>query len=155
MLINEIDLHTTVVRAIRAQWPTTVFTAGLGEMQDTEQKRIEGWRKGYLKGHPDLLIFEKTAEFAGLAIEFKSPGLANAIPDERQEEALSGFRRLGWKTLVSNDYNTIILALSDYIRASQWRCECCHHYFTSDERMKQHLTSRRRRRVEAASEEAA
>ena len=127
VLINEIDLHTTVVRAIRAQWPTTLFTAGLGEMQDTDQKRIEGWRKGYLKGHPDLLIFEKTKEFTGLAIEFKSPGMATAVASEAQDDALRGFQRLGWKTLVSNDYGTILITLSDYMRASLWRCDCCRH----------------------------
>jgi hypothetical protein len=152
-LINETDLHCTIVKAIRARWSATLFTAGLGELQITSEQRIEAWRKGYLKGQPDLLVFEQTAEHAGLALEFKSPGSAEATASEAQEEALLGFRRRRWKTLVSNDYDEILLEVAAFLQASRHRCECCRQLYASDELLKQRL-ARKRRRSQAASEDA-
>jgi hypothetical protein len=58
VLLNETDLHQTVVKALRTRWPLALFAAGLGELQITSDQRIEAWRKGYMKGQPDLVIFE-------------------------------------------------------------------------------------------------
>lgn len=151
LLINETDLHQTVVRAIRARWPATLFTAGLGELQITSEQRIEAWRKGYLRGQPDLLVFEKTAQYLGLAVEFKNPGTAAAVASEAQEQALLCFRRRGWKTLVSNDYDEIFLEVADFLRESRRRCECCEQLFASDELLKQHLARKRRRSADVES----
>ena len=47
---NEYDLHVKVVDYIRKLY------AGLGELQDTSNNRIESYKKGYQKGTPDLII---------------------------------------------------------------------------------------------------
>jgi hypothetical protein len=125
VLINETDLHQTVVRALREKWPQVVFTAGLGELQITSDQRIEAYKKGYMKGHPDLLIFNKTSEYAGLALEFKNPGNATARASEAQEKALGNLKELQWKTVVSNDYDEILLILARYLEDSKRSCDCC------------------------------
>ena len=98
-----------------------------------------------------MLIFEQTKENTGLAIEFKSPGNAVAVASEVQEQTLLNLRRCGWKTLVSNDYDEILLTIAGFLRESRLRCDCCEQLFASDELLKQHRFRKKRSRVIAES----
>ena len=144
-VLNETDLHYSVVKAMRERWPTALFTAGLGELQNTPDLRIEAHNKGYRKGLPDLLIFEQTANYGGFAIELKHPGFEAEARSE-QLEVLSGLRQRGWKTLVSSDFTEVLLELSEYLQMSLHRCECCKQLFQSDSLLKQHYARKKRRR---------
>ena len=73
MIGNETDLHYKVVDMIRRFYRDSILAAGLGENQDTEDKRLDSYRKGYMKGQPDLMILNYHKDFIGLGIEFKSP----------------------------------------------------------------------------------
>ena len=42
---NETDLHTKVVSFLKKRYPYSIFTATLGENQDTSKKRIESHKK--------------------------------------------------------------------------------------------------------------
>ena len=53
---NEMDLHSKVVELIRNFYPNSIMVPGLGENQDTSEKRINSWKKGYMRGQPDLMI---------------------------------------------------------------------------------------------------
>ena len=57
MIGNETDLHYKVVQLIRNYYPDSILVAGLGENQDTEDKRLDSYKKGYTRGQPDLMIF--------------------------------------------------------------------------------------------------
>ena len=57
-LLNEIDLHYAVVRYIRRFHLDALIVAGLGEYQDTVQRRCDAYRKGYVGGQPDLIILQ-------------------------------------------------------------------------------------------------
>ena len=70
---NETDLHTKVVSFFKKRYPNSIFTATLGENQDTSKKRIESCKKGYLRGSPNLIINNLHKRYTGFAIEFKNP----------------------------------------------------------------------------------
>ena len=70
---NETDLHYKVVDVIRKYYPDTMLVAGLGENQDTDDKRLDSYKKGYTRGQPDLMILDYHKDYKGLCIEFKSP----------------------------------------------------------------------------------
>ena len=53
---NETDLHTKVVSFLKKRYSCSIFTATLGENQDTSKKRIESHKKGYVRDSPDLII---------------------------------------------------------------------------------------------------
>ena len=53
---NEIDLHVKVVSFLKKRYPHSLCTVTLGENQDTVHKRIDSFKKGYLRGSPDLII---------------------------------------------------------------------------------------------------
>ena len=69
---NETDLHYKVVQLIRNYYPNSILVAGLGENQDTEEKRLDSYKKGYQRGQPDLMILDYHKYYKGLCIEFKS-----------------------------------------------------------------------------------
>ena len=73
MIGNETDLHFKVVDLIRRYHPDSILVAGLGENQDTEDKRLDSYKKGYMRGQPDLMVLDYHKDYKGLCIEFKSP----------------------------------------------------------------------------------
>ena len=73
MISNEKELHYKVVNLIRNYYPDSLLVAGLGENQDTEEKRLDSYKKGYQRGQPDLMILDYHINYKGLCIEFKSP----------------------------------------------------------------------------------
>lgn len=67
------DLHYKVVDFIRKLYPDSISVAGLGENQDTEDKSPDSYKKGYVRGQPDLMVLNYHKDFEGIGIEFKSP----------------------------------------------------------------------------------
>ena len=51
----------------------SLFTVTLGENQDTVHKIIDSFKKGYLRGSPDLIINNLHKCYSGFAIKMKSP----------------------------------------------------------------------------------
>lgn len=99
-LINETDLHYKVVDFIRKFYPDAIIIAGLGENQDTYEKRIDSSKKGYLKGQPDILIVSPHSGYTGFAIELKTPK-GWGLLSNTQKGVLTRLEVQKFKTLVS------------------------------------------------------
>ena len=112
---NESDLHIKVVSFLKKRYPKSIFTATLGENQDTSKKRIESHEKGYLQGSPDLIINNLHKQYTGFAIEFKNPKGIGVLSYD-QSNMLQQYENNGFKALVSNDYDYIIKQLIEYFR---------------------------------------
>ena len=102
-IATEKQLHNQVVSWIRRFHPELVIVPGLGELQKTDEARMEAWAKGYTKGQADLLILHINVDFAGLCFEFKSPlgsgtlsRHTGGIPVQDEEERIlrDGVQRL-------------------------------------------------------------
>ena len=77
------DLHVKVVSFLKKRYPHNLFTVTSGENQDTAFKRIDSFKKGYLRGSPDLIINNLHKHYTGFCIEFKSPkGNGILSPDQ-------------------------------------------------------------------------
>ena len=77
------DLHVKVVSFLKKRYPHSLFTVTSGENQDTVFKRIDSFKKGYLRGSPDLIINNLHKHYTGSCIEFKSPkGNGVLSPDQ-------------------------------------------------------------------------
>ena len=91
-------------------------------MQDSSEKRIDSWRKGYTKGQPDLILPVKSGRKVGLALELKTPATWQAEASESQVRFLQKLEEQGWQILVSNCYEDILFAVRDYMeKASKKR----------------------------------
>ena len=65
-LRNEKQLHYELCKFVRAAYPNVRISPGLGENQDSGQKRAESWCKGYQKGQPYLIIHQRSATSVAL-----------------------------------------------------------------------------------------
>jgi prophage antirepressor-like protein len=112
-LINETDLHYQVVKHIRERYPNVIITPGLGEYQDSSEKRCDAWSKGYTGGQPDIILMESSNGFHGYALELKTPK-GTGVVSEKQKCWMNKLSSKGFQTLISNDYAEIILDIDKY-----------------------------------------
>ena len=127
---SELDLHIKVVSFLKKRYPNSIFTATLGENQDTSKKRIESHKKGYLRGSPDLIINNLYKHYTGFAIEFKNLKGFGVLSYD-QSKMLRQYENNGFKTLVCNDYDYIIEQLIEYFRDVRIKCLHCSRKFIS------------------------
>jgi hypothetical protein len=128
---NEFDLHKKVINYIRRFHEDLLLVIGLGELQDTKNKRIQSWQKGYQKGQPDLIIQNYHKKYSGLCIEFKTPkGTGDVRP--AQKELLERYAAQGYKTLIDNDYD-------EYCTSIRVPCSHCIKKFKSKDTLQTHL----------------
>ena len=124
MIGNETDLHYKVVQLIRNYYPDSILVAGLGENQDTEDKRLDSYKKGYTRGQPDLMILDYHKDYKGLCIEFKSP--TNNYPvSEAQLKMKEKYRDNDYAFIVSNDYDKITKLIDKYMAGVRIPCKYC------------------------------
>ena len=124
-LLDETDLHKKVVEFIRnCLQPKAIIIPGLGEYQFNTTIRTNCFEKGYLGGQPDLLIVNAHRYHQGLAIEFKTP-TGKGILSTKQVSFLEKLEQAGFKCIVSNDYDLIVVELMKYFDDVIYPCRYC------------------------------
>ena len=134
---NEMDLHSKVVELIRNFYPDALLVPGLGENQDTSEKRINSWKKGYQRGQPDLIILNYHNDYQGLCIEFKSP-TNNYNISEDQLKMKKKYRDNDYAFILSNDYDKISKLIHKYMDGVRIPCKYCRKAFTTKEKLEIH-----------------
>ena len=137
MISNETDLHYKVVDLMRRYYPDTILVAGLGENQDTEDKRLDSYKKGYMRGQPDLMVLDYHKDYKGLCIEFKSP-TNNYHVSEAQLEMKKKYVNNGYAFILSNDYDKISKNIHEYMKGIRVPCKYCIKQFLNKDTLKMH-----------------
>lgn len=137
-LQNETQLHYNVIAFTREFCPGILLCAGLGENQDSEEKRIDSWRKGYCSGEPDIQILNLHAKYSGMVCELKSPVSGGVLADN-QKKLLRRYEQNNFKTLVSNDYNRVIVEILNYLAQTRIACLYCKRKFKTEESLERHV----------------
>ena len=123
---DETDLHKQVVQFIKKYAPDAVIIPGLGEYQFNSTIRTNCYDKGYIGGHPDILVINAHRYYQGLAIELKTP-TGKGVLSMKQLEYLKKLELSGYKCLISNDYDEIVVELVKYIGDILYPCKCCNN----------------------------
>lgn len=137
MFSNEKELHYKVVTLIRNYYPNAILVAGLGENQDTEEKRLDSWKKGYERGTPDLMILNYHIDYKGLCIEFKSPTNVYEV-SESQLKMKEKYKKNDYAFILSNDYDSISKKIHKYMAGVRIPCEFCPKAFCSSKTLATH-----------------
>ena len=138
MISNERDLHYKVVNLIKNYYPDAILVAGLGENQDTDEKRLDSWKKGYQRGQPDLMILDYHRDYKGLCIEFKSP-TGNYSISESQIKMKEKYKKNDYAYILSNDYDHICKQIHKYMTGVRIPCEFCTKVFCTKNTLNTHL----------------
>ena len=135
---NEMDLHSKVVELIRNFYPNALLVPGLGENRDTPDKRINSWKKGYMRGQPDLMILDFQKDYKGLCIEFKSP-TNNYCVSESQLKMKEKYRDNEYAFILSNDYDKISKLIHKYMAGVRIPCKYCSKAFKNKKSLNSHF----------------
>jgi len=128
ILKNERDLHYKVVGFIKKHFQEATLVPGLGELQRTDNLRIDSYMKGYKSGQPDILILNLHKIYNGMAIELKTPS-GQGVLSVKQASYLDVLKNNNFLTVVSNDYDEIILEITKYLLNIQLLCLQCKKRF--------------------------
>ena len=137
MISNERELHYKVVNLIRNYYPNSILVTALGENQDSEEKRIDSWKKGFQRGTPDLMILNYHRYYKGLCIEFKSP-TNNYEVSESQLKMKEKYKKNNYAFILSNDYDKISKLLHKYMDGVRLPCEYCSKVFCKESTLNTH-----------------
>ena len=138
-LFNETDLHKQVVQFIRRFYPDVIIIPGLGEYQTNTTIRTSCYNKGYTGGQPDILIINSHRYYQGLALELKSPTGKGRLSD-KQNDYLKKLELSGYKCIISNDYEEIIVEMIKYFDDIMYPCKHCNKRgYKTIEKLNKHI----------------
>ncbi len=140
---NEAQLHHKVISYIHKQEKKRGIdidlTISCGELQDTKEKRIDCFKKGYTSGTSDIIINNKSAFYNGLVIELKSPK-GTGILNDKQKQFIEKKMRNKYDVLVSNDYDEVTEIIFEYLNKLRLECPYCIQRFKTEKTRERHLT---------------
>jgi prophage antirepressor-like protein len=136
-LKTERDLHFKVIDYIKKYYPHALLYAGLGELQDTVDKRIYSKRCGYIKGQSDIIINNLHKHYNGLTIELKTPN-GRGILHDTQQAFLNMSQINGHKVIISNDYDEILTEIINYMNNTRMLCTYCSRKFKNNHTLNNH-----------------
>ena len=65
-------------------------------------------------------------EYSGLAIELKSP-TGKGVVSQNQTEFLTALANNKYKTIISNDYDEVIIQITEYFNGVRFLCGYCNN----------------------------
>ena len=93
--------------------------------------------KGYTGGQPDILILKLHKICNGLALELKTPSGLGVL-SQKQASYLDALKLNNYHTVVSCDYNEIILEITKYFLDVMLLCLHCRKLFKSQSTLDTH-----------------
>jgi hypothetical protein len=109
---SESNQQEIVIKYLRLAYPDALYCASAGGMWTSDSQRIKMARTGYVKGFPDLFIYEPRAEFHGLAIEMKKVKGSKIEPEQVQwQEQL---RNRGYASYICKGKDEAIKIIDEY-----------------------------------------
>ena len=116
---NEESLHMAVVEHVRKTYPDAIMVCPDIFTQNTDDKRLHAYKKGYCSGTPDLLILQGNNRYNGLLIEFKNAWGTGIISD-KQDSTIKRLEALNYKVIVSNDLCNIAIDIHEYFNYNKY-----------------------------------
>ena len=109
---SEANQQEIVVKYLRLAYPNALYCASAGGMRTSYLQAIKMKRTGYVKGFPDLFIYEPNADYHGLAIEMKKEKGGVASPEQKwwQEQ----LRNRGYASYICKGSEEAIKVIDEY-----------------------------------------
>jgi len=109
---SESNQQEIVIKYLRLAYPDALYCASAGGMRTSYLQAIKMKRTGYVKGFPDLFIYEPRGSFFGLAIEMKKEKGGVASPEQKRwQEQL---RNRGYASYICKGNEEAIKVIDEY-----------------------------------------
>ena len=121
--MSESRLQSEVVKYIQLQYPKVKYCASLGgQYQPFQSQRNRARKTGYVKGFPDLFIYEsRTVDgitYHGLALEIKT---IKGRATKEQKEWIEALNERGYKAEVVKGLPSILDLIDSYLNETDKR----------------------------------
>ena len=114
--MSESRLQSEVIKYIQLQYPKARYCASLGGIRTSMTQAIMAKRTGYVKGFPDLFIYEsRTVDgitYHGLALEIKT---LKGRATKEQKEWIEALNERGYKAEVVKGLPAILDLIDNYL----------------------------------------
>ena len=112
---SEANQQEIVIKYLRLAYPNVLYCASAGGMRTSYLQAIKMKRTGYVKGFPDLFIYEPNQDYHGLAIEMKKEKGGVASPEQKSwQEQL---RNRGYASYICKGKDEAIKIIDEYFNS--------------------------------------
>jgi hypothetical protein len=109
---SESNQQEIVIKYLKLAYPDALYCASAGGMRTSYLQAVKMKRTGYVKGFPDLFIYEPRGAFYGLAIEMKKEKGGTASPEQKRwQEQL---RNRGYASYICKGKDEAIKIIDEY-----------------------------------------
>jgi hypothetical protein len=114
--MSESRLQSEVIKYIQLQYPKARYCASLGGIRTSMTQAIMAKRTGYVKGFPDLFIYESRTvngiTYHGLALEIKT---IKGRATKEQKEWIEALNERGYRAEVVKGLPAILDLIDSYL----------------------------------------
>ncbi len=110
---DETRIQELVVRYLRVAYPTALFCASAGGVRTSMKQALVMKRTGYVRGFPDLAIYEPRNGKHGLFLEIKTE---KGVASEFQKDWQTNLIARGYEAKICKGFEATINAIDEYFR---------------------------------------
>jgi len=113
---SEATIQQLVVRYLRSVYPSALHCASAGGVHTSYKQAKKMVATGYVKGFPDLFIYEARGNYHGLAIELKTHKGSTSL---HQRAWIQELTNRGYKAVVCKGYDSALQTIDSYFKGEQ------------------------------------
>ena len=108
---GEAGVQKAVIDYIKYTYPGALYCASAGGVRTSMKQAIKMKATGYVKGVPDLQIFEAVGNYHGLLIEIKD---IKGVVSKEQKQWIKDLNDRGYFATYSKGFEATIKVIDDY-----------------------------------------
>lgn len=109
---EEALIQEAVINYINAQYPRLLYCASAGGVRTSMKQAVKMKRTGYVKGFPDLFIYEPKGQWHGLAIEMKT---SRGVMSQHQKEWQNELIKRGYIAVTCKSFDQAQIIIDEYL----------------------------------------
>jgi hypothetical protein len=109
---EEALIQEAVINYINAQYPRLLYCASAGGVRTSMKQAVKMKKTGYVKGFPDIFIYEPRKEWHGLAIEMKT---AKGVVSQSQKEWRKNLDQRNYMAFVCRSFDEAKIVIDEYL----------------------------------------
>jgi hypothetical protein len=103
-----------VIQYLKLAHPSILYCASAGGVRTSYKQAVKMKSTGYVRGFPDLFIYEPNGQFSGLAIEIKTE---KGVASIHQKEWIKKLNDRGYFAAICKGYEHVVKTIDSYLKS--------------------------------------
>ena len=109
---EEALIQEAVINYVNAQYPNLLYCASAGGVRTSMKQAVKMKRTGYVKGFPDIFIYEPKGQWHGLAIEMKT---SRGVMSQHQKDWQNELIKRGYIAVTCKSFDQAQIIIDEYL----------------------------------------